>query len=75
LSESEELSQHDDSSVSVLGLRGEERVDVADVDGGPIMLAAFGVREVGEVSDRRQAEFDGEVAARQRTRSPRACGR
>ena len=71
--EPEELTQHRESPRAVVGLKVKECLDVTDIDRGPILFSLFVVQKQREITQRRQRDVDGSVAARQRSRSESPC--
>ena len=71
--EPEELTQHRESPRAVVGLKAKECLDVTDIDRGPILFSLFVVQKQREITQRRQRDVDGSVAARQRSRSESPC--
>ncbi|HEY0452763.1 hypothetical protein [Actinophytocola sp.] len=61
--ESEELPQHGRPPFAGLGWVNEERLDVVDVDQGPLVFAPVRDQEAGEIAQDGQPGFDGVVAA------------
>jgi hypothetical protein len=69
--ESEELTQHHQAPQAVVGLQVEEFVDVADIDGGPILFSSFTIQKQREITERRQRDVDGPATSRS-ARDPEA---
>ncbi len=68
--ESEELAQHSQTSFAGVRQRGEERLDVGDIYERPILFAASGIEEAGQVTNGCQRLLDGAISAGPGARTP-----